>query len=71
MVVGNLYAELHCNLMPHYPGVLALGGKLLLTGILGERSSLVIDSLPHELELLNVGVDSQWVLLEIRRAMGA
>ena len=71
VVVGNLYAELHCNLMAHYPGVLAPGGKLLLTGILGEHSSFVIDTLPHELELLNARVDSQWVLLEIRRAMGA
>ncbi len=70
VVVGNLYAELHCNLMPHYPGVLAPGGKLLLAGILGEHSCLVVDILPQELELLNVRVDSQWVLLEIGERLG-
>ena len=34
VVVANLFAELHAMLMPQYKSALAVGGRLILTGIL-------------------------------------
>ena len=46
VIVANLYAELHAELMPAYVDRLARGGRLLLTGILVRLEGVVSGALP-------------------------
>lgn len=67
LVVANLFAELHAELMPGYAAATARGGELLLSGIADERLALVLDALPPELALADRSEDGPWHLLELRR----
>lgn len=68
VVIANLYAELHVELLDHYLRVLRPGGTLLSTGILAERQSIVQNALPPELVPLGLRRDGGWLLLEARAA---
>lgn len=67
VIVANLYAELHVQLMPAYADRLVPGGVALLTGILSERERLVTRAAPEGLGLTSREVDGEWSLLAYRR----
>lgn len=67
VIVANLYAELHDQLMAEYRAGLAEGGRLVLTGILREKLGLVTDALEREgLALADTRTDGEWALVEAR-----
>lgn len=68
LVVANLYAELHAELLGEYVRLLMPGGQLLLTGILAERQGLVLAAVPAGLEHVRTERDGEWVLLGFRSA---
>ncbi len=68
LIVANLYAELHAEFAPAYAGHLAVGGRLIATGILNERRTLV----ERALEAAGLGVlgrreRGEWTLLLAER----
>ncbi len=63
VVVANLYAELHAELMPAYARVLASEGHLIITGILEDRLPLVEAALAPRFKLLNTELEGPWALL--------
>lgn len=67
VIVANLYAELHAELLPSYARRLLPGGKLLITGILTRLRQVVLDALPAALVLVSEQVDGEWSLLELTR----
>lgn len=67
VVVANLYAELHAQLMQEYVRRLLPGGRLFLTGILARLGPLVVDAVPATLSLDAQVQDGEWLLLELTR----
>lgn len=67
LVVANLHAELHVELAPAYAQALAPGGKLLITGILAERSEIVMPAIFGWFEQLSWRDEGEWRLLEAVR----
>lgn len=67
VVVANLYAELHAQLMSEYARRLLPGGRLLLTGILARLAAVVTDAVPTDLLLRSQVQDGDWLLLELTR----
>lgn len=68
VVVANLYAELHAQLMPAYVQRLLPGGRLYLTGILARLGTVVTDAVPPELKLDKQLQDGEWLLMEFTRS---
>lgn len=68
VVVANLFAELHAQLMPGYLAHLAPGGRLWLSGIADDRLDLVLAAVPASLELAARTSDGPWWCLELRPA---
>lgn len=68
VIVANLYAELHFSLWDDYQARLLPGGTLLLTGILADRSHVVVGSAPACMTLIREERQGEWVLLEYERA---
>lgn len=67
LVVANLFAELHRELASRYRQALAPGGRLLLTGILWEKASLVKGAMEREgFSFLEEEGEGEWVLLAYR-----
>ncbi|MFA5551563.1 MAG: 50S ribosomal protein L11 methyltransferase [Trueperaceae bacterium] len=67
VVVANLYAELHAQLMSQYQRRLLPGGRLYLTGILTRLSHVVTEAVPEGLRLGAEVQDGEWTLLELTR----
>ncbi|NLG07891.1 MAG: 50S ribosomal protein L11 methyltransferase [Deinococcales bacterium] len=67
VVVANLYAELHAQLLPAYAARLLPGGRLAVTGILTRLKGLVLDAVPAQLEVVHGEEDGEWTLLELVR----
>lgn len=67
VVVANLYAELHAQLMTDYARRLLPGGKLLLTGILTRLGDVVRESVAAGLTLDAEVQDGEWLLVELTR----
>lgn len=67
VIVANLYAELHAELLPEYARRLVPGGVALLTGILAEREGTVTSSAPAGLVPSGRERDGEWLLLAYRR----
>lgn len=67
MVVANLYAELHAELMPQYVRRLLPGGQLLLTGILTRLLHVVHEAVPSELVVEDEMRDGEWSLIRLTR----
>ena len=63
ILVANLYAELHAELINEYARVLSPKGHLLITGILEDRLPLVKAALVPSFDLLNTRLEGQWALL--------
>lgn len=70
VLVANLYAELHVTLLPDYARVLAPGGVLLITGILGERLESVLEALPPHFADASTEKDGEWTLVRAVRGPG-
>ena len=68
IIVANLYAELHLELMDQYLKVLRPGGYLLITGIIGSKVELVQEHLPARLTFCRSYREGEWALLEARKA---
>jgi ribosomal protein L11 methyltransferase len=64
VIIANLYAELHRALLADYFEVIEPGGILLLTGILTERSDLVLEALAERFFHRRTAMEGKWVLLE-------
>lgn len=67
VIVANLYAELHAELMPDYAESLLPGGRAYLTGILNSLRATVLDAVPRGLSVTAEHVDGEWTLFELRR----
>ena len=65
VIVANLYAELHRDLLAEYFEVLEPGGTLFLTGILANRLGLVIESLGERYIHRRTTNEGKWMLLEL------
>ena len=63
VLVANLYAELHVELMSAYARVLSPKGQLLITGILEDRLPLVEAALVSSFDVLDTQLEGQWALL--------
>jgi len=64
VIVANLYAELHVELMPGYLGHLRPGGRLLLTGILTRLQEQVDAAVPAGWPR-QARHRGEWALLEV------
>lgn len=67
VIVANLYAELHAELMPLYAATLLPGGQAFLTGILNMLRETVLGSLDPAFEVVDELSDGEWTLIELRR----
>lgn len=65
VIVANLYAELHAELLPSFTKRLLPGGTLLLTGILTRLGHVVKTALPSNLHLDAERQDGEWSLFEL------
>ncbi len=65
VIVANLYAELHAELLTDYAELLLSGGRLFITGILTRLRDVVLDALPASLRLVGERQDGEWSLLEL------
>lgn len=68
VLVANLYAELHAELLGAYRAAVAPGAKLALTGILREREAVVERALPPGLRPLGWWREGEWSLLRLEAA---
>lgn len=68
VLVANLFAELHAQLMRDYVRVTEPGATLLLSGIVEDKLEEVLAAIPPELELTHRESDGPWHLLELSRA---
>lgn len=71
VVVANLYAELHAHLLRSYERRLAVGGTVILTGVLSSLRSVVLDAVPASLVVTGEHVDGDWTLFELGRPAGS
>lgn len=71
LVVANLFAELHVELLEAYATALRVGGRALLSGIIAAREELVRASVRPPLRLLRQQRAGEWWLLEIAREADA
>lgn len=72
VLVANLHAELHCELAPGYAAALPPGGRLLVTGILADRTGLVAKALTSEFELERWRTLGEWrLLMALRKGQAA
>lgn len=63
VLLANLYAELHSELMADYHRVLKAGGTLILTGILHTKAEAVEQVFHQHFGSASVMTDGEWVLL--------
>ena len=63
VIVANLYAELHTELVAAYAQQLAAGGSLLLTGILGDLEATVVGALGRNFGRLDSLREGEWTLV--------
>ena len=71
VILANILAEELVRLAPHLAERLAPGGKLVLSGILAEKESLVRNGFaPHPLNYLETHHEGEWVALLYRKGSG-
>lgn len=67
VIVANLYAELHAQLVDEYARHLVPGGRLLVTGILADRAGIVDSALAARFRTLEWRSDGEWRLMIAER----
>jgi len=67
VIVANLYAELHAELMPLYARTLLPGGRAYITGILNVLRQTVLSKVAPWFTVVNDEVDGEWTLFELER----
>ncbi len=63
VIVANLFAELHIELVNEYRRVLKDKGVIIVTGILAEKAPLVCETLKEHFENLEIRVAGEWELI--------
>lgn len=71
IIVANLYAELHAELLPAFARRLTKNGSLLITGILRSLRSVVLAAVPVTLEVVGESEEGEWSLIELTPRQGA
>lgn len=72
LVVANIVASVHVNLMREYASLLAPAGRLLLGGVLDARVNHVMDAArPFSLRLKAMTATDEWRLLEFIEGMSS
>ncbi len=67
VVVANLIAELHVDLMDAYAGVLRPGGTLVLSGIVDERAEMVVEAVKPPFVLVDRHRAGSWWAMRLAR----
>ena len=67
VIVANLHAELHVELAGAYSRALAPAGRLLVTGILGDRTGMIDRALAQRFEPLGWAEAGEWRLFSAVR----
>lgn len=68
LVVANILAEVHLDLIPEYLQVLPAGGRLLLSGIIDTKTERLEKALSEAgFKLLEKRQREDWILLELER----
>ena len=68
LIVANIVAAVHVNLMPEYAGLLRPAGRLLLGGVIDVRvDEVVAAAQPFGFRLQATAADQEWRLLEFTR----
>jgi ribosomal protein L11 methyltransferase len=67
LIVANLFAELHINLVESYARVLREEGELIVTGILKDKLEPVQQALETHFELAEPVRAAEWVLLKAKK----
>lgn len=67
VLVANLFAELHAELLPAYVRVTGPGATVLLSGIAEDKLDLVLGAIPPNLTMTRQEEDGAWYLLELTR----
>lgn len=68
VLVANLFAELHAQLLAAYVRVLKPAGELFITGIMTSKLELVLAAIPAGLALIKTVHAGEWTLLHLRKA---
>jgi ribosomal protein L11 methyltransferase len=66
IIIANLFAELHVLLAKHYARVLKPKGTLIITGILAEKSPLVLEALSNCFSLEQTNTRGEWTLFSFK-----
>lgn len=67
VLVANLFAELHAQLLADYVRVTKPGASVLLSGIAEDKLDVVLAAVPEALTLTEQRADGPWYLLELQR----
>jgi ribosomal protein L11 methyltransferase len=67
VIVANLYAELHVELMPSYAAALVPGGTLLLSGIQAAKRDAVTAAVRPPLRVADRVAEGEWWLVRAER----
>ena len=68
LVLGNLISEILVDLAEHIAARCAPGGRLILSGIVKEKSGWVIEEFTkHQMKLADETIDGEWAALLFRR----
>ena len=67
VLVANLFAELHVLLAPLYAEHLRPAGRLIITGIVLEKTPSVTTAIKPYFEAINTVTDGEWALLSAMR----
>ena len=65
VLVANLFAELHVELVSEYKRALKDDGVLIVTGILAELAPIVYEALGKHFKALKVRTDKEWKLIQV------
>lgn len=68
VIVANLFAELHVQLLSEYRRVLRPGGLLIVTGIMREKLAQVETALKTEFVVTKTKTDGEWSLVAAQLA---
>ena len=66
VLVANLFAELHVELVAEYKRVLKDKGIIIVTGILAERAPLVYETFKKHFKSLEIKTAGEWKLIEAK-----
>ena len=63
IVLANIYAEVHVELVAHYSRILKEGGALVITGIMAEKLDMVLEAISPYFEITSTTAKNNWRLV--------